>query len=153
VDQQTNLPTGTVTFMFTEFEGSTSLVTEYGDRAAQLFSAHADIIRAALNQHRGPEVGTKGDSFFCVFASATDAIAAAVAAQCELNDYPWPTDLGLFRPKDVAQPEHLFDLVVDGRSRRIRPRSGAKLLLFPVHRCLNGRDRREPFGHKRLRFG
>ena len=163
--------------MFTDIEGSTALVAELGDDAARLFLAHADMIRAAVHQHRGVEVGTEGDSFFCVFPSASDAVAAAIATQRSLSDHPWPPgqrvrvrvglhtgsgtlggddyfgldvhraarvsatghggqivvseatktvveqslppdvavrDLGLFALKDLTEPEHLYDLVIDG---------------------------------------
>ena len=76
--------------MFTDIEGSTALVAEFGNQAARLFSSHAEVIRAAVDQHRGVEVGTEGDSFFCVFTSATDAVAAAVTAQRGLDDHQWP---------------------------------------------------------------
>lgn len=177
VSPRTDLPTGTVTFLFTDIEGSTRLVQRLGDDAAWAFDQHADLIRGAVREHRGIEVGTEGDSFFCVFASAPDALDGAVAAQRALYEASWPDeepvrvrmglhtgigalggddyfgldvhraarvgasghggqivisastnsvveralppdveirDLGLFRLKDLAEPEHLHDVVVEG---------------------------------------
>ena len=82
-------PAGTVTFVFTDIEGSTQRVGEIGDVAwARLLQAHHEILREAFAA--GFEVHTEGDGFFVVFASAPDAVAAAVAAQQALGSHPWP---------------------------------------------------------------
>ena len=76
------LPTGTVTFLFTDIEGSTRLLDELGVNAyAEALADHQRIVRGALVDHRGVEVDTQGDAFFCVFASARDAVAAIVEIQ------------------------------------------------------------------------
>jgi predicted ATPase/class 3 adenylate cyclase len=80
------LPTGTVTFLFTDIEGSTRLLDELGPNAyADALAAHQYIVRAALAAHDGAEVDTQGDAFFCVFASARDAVAAVLEIQQELT--------------------------------------------------------------------
>ena len=84
------LPTGTVTFLFTDIEGSTRLLSALGDAYPPLLAAHADILRGAIGTHAGTEVNTEGDSFFAVFPSAPDAVAAAVEAQRGLADAAWP---------------------------------------------------------------
>jgi len=77
----TELPTGTVTFMFTDVEGSTRLVQQLGESFAEALQQHQVLMRAALAEHSGIEVSTEGDSFFAVFKSATEAVAAAADAQ------------------------------------------------------------------------
>jgi len=87
------LPTGTVTYLFTDIEGSTRLVQQLGTQAwSAILERHREIIRRALAAHGGVEVQTEGDSFFAVFPLATGAIAAAVQAQAELAAEPWPPD-------------------------------------------------------------
>jgi predicted ATPase/class 3 adenylate cyclase len=169
------LPTGTVTFLFTDIEGSTRLLQELGDRYAAVRDEHAAIVRHAIAGGGGAEVSTEGDSFFAVFPTPGGAVQAAVAAQRDLashgSDPPVRVrmgvhtgegvlggdnylgidvnraarvadaahggqvivsgatrglvdrglpdgvslrDLGEHRLKDIAQPEHLHDLVIEG---------------------------------------
>jgi predicted ATPase/class 3 adenylate cyclase len=84
------LPTGTLTLLFSDIEGSTSLLRETGDRWADVLSAQRRILREAFARHGGRELGTEGDSFFVVFGSAADAVRAAVEGQQELAAHPWP---------------------------------------------------------------
>ena len=85
------LPTGTVTFLFTDIEGSTRLVQELGPSAyAELLERHNAILRAAFERHGGTERGTQGDSFLVMFPEAPAAIEAAVEAQRELGATTWP---------------------------------------------------------------
>src|SRR5436309_14993748 len=84
------LPTGTVTFLFTDIEGSTQLLRDLGDAYASVWKQHQLIIREALAAAGGAEVGTEGDSFFAAFSSAPGAVRAAVAAQRGLAAHAWP---------------------------------------------------------------
>ncbi|MGH2714973.1 MAG: ATP-binding protein, partial [Thermoleophilaceae bacterium] len=84
------LPSGTVTFLFTDIEGSTRLLTALGDRYAPLLERHGKILRDAIGQHGGTVVSTEGDSFFAVFGSAPEALRAAVDAQRGLAAEAWP---------------------------------------------------------------
>jgi predicted ATPase/class 3 adenylate cyclase len=86
------LPAGTVTFLFTDIEGSTALITRLGSAYEELLEVHRGILRAAFEAAGGVEVQTEGDAFFVVFASAGAAAAACIAAQRGLSTYPWPTD-------------------------------------------------------------
>jgi predicted ATPase/class 3 adenylate cyclase len=174
----TPLPTGLVTFLFTDIEGSTRIVQAVGEAAYRdILGEHGRIIRTAIADHGGREVSTEGDSFFAVFPSAADGVAATVAAQRGLAAEHWPDgvdvrvrmglhtgeaslggdnylgldvhraarvtnaghggqvllsdathslvaaalppgvrlrDLGAHRLKDLATPEHLYQLDVDG---------------------------------------
>ena len=84
------LPTGTVTFLFTDIEGSTRILQGLGDRYRDVLAQHHQLVREALAAHDGIEVGTEGDAFFAVFALATDAIAAAADLQPALATHSWP---------------------------------------------------------------
>lgn len=76
-----DLPSGTVTFLFTDIEGSTRLLHELGEAYVAAFAEHRRILREAFGRHSGVEVGTGGDAFFVVFRSATQAVEAAAEAQ------------------------------------------------------------------------
>src|SRR4029453_5797837 len=84
------LPTGAVPFLFTDIEGSTRLLQELGDRYGAVRDAHAGILRRAIREGGGVEVGTGGDSFFAAFARGAGAVRAAVAAQRGLAGHRWP---------------------------------------------------------------
>jgi predicted ATPase/class 3 adenylate cyclase len=91
-----HLPTGTVTFLFTDIEGSTNLARTLASRWPNVLEEHHDILRTAILDRGGVEVRTEGDAFFCVFTSATDAIAACAEAQRRLAAHQWPEN-GLVR--------------------------------------------------------
>jgi predicted ATPase/class 3 adenylate cyclase len=88
-----DLPTGTVTFLFTDIEGSTRLLQTLGDRYAAVHDEHAAIVRRAVSEGGGVEVSTHGDAFFVAFRSPAGAVRAAVAAQRGLASHSWPPDL------------------------------------------------------------
>ena len=106
----TELPTGTVTFLFTDIEGSTRLIQELGERFLAVLGEHAGIVREVLSEFGGVEVNTEGDSFFLAFRSPTDAIPAAVAIQRGLAAYDWPDDA----PVRVRIGVHTGDGVLGG---------------------------------------
>jgi predicted ATPase/class 3 adenylate cyclase len=89
------LPTGTLTFLFTDVEGSTRLLHELGDAYGPLLEVHRLLIRDAVAAHDGIEFGTGGDALFVVFQSPTAAVAAAAAAQTALDGYDWPDGAAL----------------------------------------------------------
>ncbi|HSJ00223.1 MAG TPA: tetratricopeptide repeat protein [Patescibacteria group bacterium] len=84
------LPSGTVTFLFSDIEGSTRLAQERPSAWPDLLRRHQELMRAAFAAHGGVEVGTEGDSFFVAFESAAGAVAAAADAQRALAAEPWP---------------------------------------------------------------
>ncbi len=84
-------PTGEVTFLFTDIEGSTRLVDALGTAAwLPLLARHRELVRAALAADEGFEQGTEGDSFFAVFTDPVAAVRAVAAAQRSLAAEPWP---------------------------------------------------------------
>jgi YVTN family beta-propeller protein len=89
------LPSGTVTFLFTDIEGSTALVKRLGPAYAEVLSEHQRIMREAFAANGGHEVDTQGDSFFVAFRRAKDAVGAAVAAQRDLAAHEWPDGVEL----------------------------------------------------------
>jgi class 3 adenylate cyclase len=80
-----DLPRGTVTFLFTDIEGSTDLVRELGEAFGRIRSEHRRILREAFARHRGHEIDTAGDGFFVAFERAADAVASAVESQRALQ--------------------------------------------------------------------
>src|SRR5437016_3727676 len=88
-----NLPTGTVTFLFTDIEGSTKLWEQYPEEARAALVCHDAIIEEMVGAHEGAVVRPRGegDSRFAVFARATDAVQAAAALQRSLYAESWPT--------------------------------------------------------------
>ena len=84
------LPTGTVTFLFTDIEGSTRLLQRLGDRYTAVLSEHRDLMRATFARCGGQEVDTQGDAFFAAFTRAADTVACAVDAQRALARHAWP---------------------------------------------------------------
>jgi class 3 adenylate cyclase len=89
------LPSGTVTLLFTDIEGSTRLLQDLGDRYRNVLAEHQRLLRAVFDEHGGHEVSTQGDAFFVAFARASDAVAAAVDGQRVLAAHPWAEGVGL----------------------------------------------------------
>ena len=87
------LPTGTLTMLFSDIEGSTVLVRRLGERYSEALSAQRKLLRAAFRSFGGRELGTEGDSFFVVFESATAAVSCCVAGQRALAGHDWPDGL------------------------------------------------------------
>jgi predicted ATPase/class 3 adenylate cyclase/DNA-binding CsgD family transcriptional regulator len=85
-----NLPTGTVTLLFTDIAGSTRLLTQLGDRYPRVLAECRQVLRRAFGQWNGNVVDTQGDAFFVVFARASDAVQAGVSAQRALASHAFP---------------------------------------------------------------
>ncbi|MFN2187168.1 MAG: ABC transporter substrate-binding protein [Candidatus Promineifilaceae bacterium] len=190
-----DLPEGTVTFLFTDIEGSTKLLRQLGDEYAKLLSDQRRICRAIFDTWHGHEIDTQGDSFFVSFPRATEAAAAAVEIQRALAEHSWPhgaqvrlrmglhtgeplaadegyvgmdvhraariahighggqvllsattteliidelpegvslLDLGRHRLKDIARPEHIRQLVIDGFPSEFPPLKSLEALGLEV---------------------
>jgi class 3 adenylate cyclase len=84
------LPSGTVTFAFSDIEGSTTLLKALGERYGDVLSGHRRLMRESFTSHGGVEIDTQGDAFFFAFARARDAVSAAAEAQRRHASYDWP---------------------------------------------------------------
>ena len=91
-ESRTDLPTGTVTFLRTDVEGSMALMRAIGTRWDAINATHLGLIRRAVDAHGGVCVRTEGDAFFGVFPEAGAAVAAAIEAQRALVAHAWPDD-------------------------------------------------------------
>jgi predicted ATPase/class 3 adenylate cyclase len=90
-----NLPSGTVTFLFTDIEGSTRLLQQLGEQYAGLLAEHQQLLRAACETHHGQVVDVQGDSFFVAFPRAVDAINAVIQSQRALASHAWTNGVGV----------------------------------------------------------
>jgi predicted ATPase/class 3 adenylate cyclase/DNA-binding CsgD family transcriptional regulator len=90
-DRLTEFPSGAVTFLFSDIEGSTRLVKALRDRYAGVLAEHRQLVRAAIAGHGGHEVDTQGDAFFAVFGEAKQAVLCALEVQRSLAAHDWPT--------------------------------------------------------------
>jgi class 3 adenylate cyclase/DNA-binding CsgD family transcriptional regulator len=131
-----SLPTGTVTFFFSDIEGSTRLLDRLGrDGYGTLLSRHNELLRAAVGQHGGTEIDRQGDAFFVVFRSAGTALAAAVATQRALAAEPWPADgdvrvrIGLHTGEAVVGDDGYVGLAVHEAARLGDAGHGGQILL------------------------
>jgi DNA-binding NarL/FixJ family response regulator/class 3 adenylate cyclase len=84
------LPSGTVTFLFTDIEGSTLLLRRLREQYAEVLAEHQRLLRGAFQEAGGHELNTQGDSFFVAFRKPREAVLAAVAGQRALQAHPWP---------------------------------------------------------------
>lgn len=138
----TDLPTGTVTFLFSDIEGSTRLLQQLGSRYAATLAAHQEILRAAFAAHHGYEVDTQGDSFFAAFPTAVDALAAAADAQRALATYMWPSGtpvrvrIGLHTGAPVLAAGRYVGLDVHRAARIAAAGHGGQVLLSQSARDL-----------------
>lgn len=129
------LPSGTVTFLFTDIEGSTRLLQECGDRWPRLLARHAELLRRAFRDNGGIELGTEGDSFFAVFESAPGAVVAAIDAQRALADEPWPTAtpirvrIGIHTGEGVLGGDNYVGIDVHRAARIMSAGHGAQVLV------------------------
>ena len=90
-----DLPSGTVTILFTDIEGSTRLLQQLGEKYATLIAEHNQLLREASETNNGRVMGLEGDSFFVVFPRALDAIHAVVQSQRALATHAWPDEVNV----------------------------------------------------------
>ena len=133
-------PTGTVTFLFSDIEGSTRLLQEIGDGYAEVLAQHRRILRAAFAAHDGVEIGTEGDSFFVAFARASDALAAATEGQRGLEAGRVRVRMGLHTGEPLLTDEGYVGMVVHRAARIADAAHGGQVLLSAaVAALVNGR--------------
>jgi len=140
------LPTGTVTFLFTDIEGSTRLAEHLGSGFAGLLETHHRLLSDAVRSHRGVVVNTQGDAFFAVFPHAADALSAAVAAQTAMAHEPWPggvevrVRMGMHSGEAVQGATDYVGLAVHRASRVASLAYGGQVLLSEATRRLASID-------------
>lgn len=102
-----DLPTGTVTFLFTDVQGSTRLLKLLGTRYGSVLGRHHDLVRETVGRHGGYEVDTQGEAFFVAFPRAKDAVAAAIETQRAHATESWPdgVDVRVRIGIHTAEPE------------------------------------------------
>jgi predicted ATPase/serine/threonine protein kinase/DNA-binding CsgD family transcriptional regulator len=130
-----NLPSGTVTLLFTDIEGSTLLLQQLGDSYAGVLAECRQLLRATFQEWNGREVDTQGDAFFIAFARATDAVLASVDAQRALSAHPWPDGaavrvrMGLHTGEPTLTHEGYVGLDVHRSARIMSAGHGGQILL------------------------
>jgi class 3 adenylate cyclase len=142
-----SLHAGTVTFLFSDIEGSTELLKAVGDPMyARILEEHRQILREAFAVHGGREIDTQGDAFFYAFGRARDAVAAAVEAQRALALHAWPDGrdvrvrMGLHTGEPVVGDEGYTGLDVVRAARIAAVGHGGQVLLSETTRALIGPD-------------
>ena len=139
-------PTGTVTFLFTDIEGSTRLLQELGDDYATVVADHRRILREAFGGAGGREVDTQGDAFFYSFLRAREAVTAAVDGQQALAAHEWPRGaqvrvrMGLHTGEPAVGDEGYIGLDVVRAARICSAGHGGQVLLSDATRALVGAD-------------
>jgi class 3 adenylate cyclase len=156
------LPSGTVTFVFSDIEGSTALLKQLGDRYGDALKAHRRLVRKAFTAHGGTEIDTQGDAFFFAFARARDAVAAAVEAQRAHADHTWPDGaavrvrMGLHTGEPALGEEGYLGIDVVRAARLCTAGRGGHVLLSETTRALLGSALPEgvsvaPLGERQLK--
>ncbi|HEU4672393.1 MAG TPA: adenylate/guanylate cyclase domain-containing protein, partial [Candidatus Limnocylindrales bacterium] len=140
-----DLPAGTVTFFFSDIEGSTRLLETLGAAYPDLLDRHRAIVRRAFEAHGGHEVSTQGDSFFAAFASAPEAIRAAIEIQRTLAAERWPDDgqvqvrIGLHTGDGIVANDDYVGLDVHRAARVMAAAHGGQVLASATTAGLAGR--------------
>ena len=136
------LPTGTVTFLFTDIEGSTRLVDQLGDGFPAVLNAHHALLRQAIRAHDGIEVSTEGDAFFAVFPSATSAVRATADAQRALARSDWPEGtqirvrMGLHTGEGLLGGDNYVGMDVNRAARISAAGHGGQVVISEATRAL-----------------
>ena len=143
-----DLPTGVVTLLFTDVEGSTRLLHELGDGYGEALHEHRRRLRAAFADHDGVEVDTQGDAFFVAFARASNAVAAAADCQRALVDGPIRVRMGLHTGEPRLTEEGYVGLDVHKGARIAAVGHGGQVLLSQTTRALVDADVRDLGAHR-----
>ncbi len=137
-----SLPTGTVTFLFTDIEGSTLLLRRLGEDYVDVLALHRRLLRAAFKEGGGQEISNQGDEFFVAFSHARDALAAAVAAQRAIAAQPWPEGtfvrvrMGLHTGEPIVTEAGYVGMDVHRAARICAVGHGGQILLSQTTRDL-----------------
>jgi predicted ATPase/class 3 adenylate cyclase len=156
------LPTGTVTMLFSDIEGSTKLLSRLGDEYADALSRQRSVLRSAWQTWNGVEMGTEGDSFFVVFGVARDAVHAALEAQQALLAATWPRGeqvavrMGLHTGEPTRHEDGYIGMDVHRAARVAGVANGGQIVLTDatstiVRGSLPDGARLDDLGHHRLK--
>ena len=130
-----DIPSGTITFLFTDIEGSTRLLKRLGEDYAALLAEHHSVFRTLFEQYGGREVDTQGDAFFVAFTRAKDAVATALAGQRAVAAHAWPLGavvrvrMGLNTGEPAVAAERYIGLGVHRAARICAAGHGGQILL------------------------
>jgi predicted ATPase/class 3 adenylate cyclase len=146
------LPAGTVTFLFTDIEGSTALLHELGsDRYADALAEHRRVLRAAFTAHGGVEVDTQGDAFFVAFADAGEALLAAQEAQQALAADAIRVRMGLHTGEPLLTAEGYVGADVHKAARICSAGHGGQILISERTKLATDEEDLRPLGAHRLK--
>ena len=148
----TTLPQGTVTFAFTDIEGSTALLKQLGERYVDVLSDHRRLVRESFTAHGGTEIDSQGDAFFFAFARASSAVAGAVQAELAHAEHAWPDGaavrvrIGLHTGEPTVSDAGYVGLDVVRAARLCSSCRGGQVLLSSSTRALLGSSLPEGVG-------
>src|SRR4051812_34013791 len=134
----TQLPSGTVTFLFTDIEGSTTSWEHQPEAMSTALARHDDLLRAAIHEHDGHVVKTMGDAFHAVFVRAPDAVAAALDAQRRLQAETWgeigpiPVRMAVHTGAAEERDGDYYGPPLNRAARLMRAGHGGQLLMSQV---------------------
>jgi predicted ATPase/class 3 adenylate cyclase len=147
-----DLPRGTVTFLFTDIEGSTRLLHELGDGYADVLAEHRRVLRDAFRRHGGVEVDTQGDAFFVAFERAADAVAAAADAQRVLEPTRVRVRIGIHTGEPMVTEEGYVGGDVHRAARVMSAGHGGQVLVSEATaRLLDSVTELQDLGEHRLK--
>jgi class 3 adenylate cyclase len=158
----TTLPQGTVTFAFTDIEGSTALLKQLGERYVDVLADHRRLVRESFTAHGGTEIDSQGDAFFFVFTRASNAVAGAVQAELAHAEHEWPEGavvrvrIGLHTGEPTVSDAGYVGLDVVRAARLCASCRGGQVLLSSSTRALLGSSLPEgvvifPLGQRHLK--
>ena len=145
------LPEGTVTFLFTDIEGSTRLLQKLGDSYAAALAEHRRALREVFGRHGGVEVDTQGDAFFVAFPRAADALAAAREGQEALDRGPVRVRMGIHTGEPSVTAEGYVGIDVHRAARIAAAGHGGQVLVSQTTYDLTGGDGLRDLGAHRLK--
>jgi predicted ATPase len=145
------LPAGTVTFLFTDVEGSTRLLHELGDGYAGVLGEHRNALRECFARHGGVEVDTQGDAFFVAFTKASDALAAACEGKEALASGPIRVRIGLHTGEPLVTEDGYVGIDVHRAARIAAVGHGGQILVSQSTRELTGATGLRDLGDHRLK--
>jgi predicted ATPase/class 3 adenylate cyclase len=144
-------PAGTVTFLFTDVEGSTRLLHGLGDAYAEVLAEHRRVLRDAFARHGGFEVDTQGDAFFVAFSQAREALAAAAEGRDALTDGPMRVRMGLHTGEPLVTEDGYVGIDVHRAARIAAAGHGGQVLVSQSTRELAGSGGLRDLGEHRLK--